>query len=79
MIQVAVEVAQPFSTSQRGYRCTMVVIDCFSRWPEATIAEQKTDTLADDLIKEWVCRCKVPQEFKSDKVVSSLACSRKLL
>ncbi|MCD1431043.1 DDE-type integrase/transposase/recombinase [Klebsiella pneumoniae] len=66
--RIAVDVAGPFPETSAGNKYILVVMDYFSKWVEAyALKNQEAETVADVLVKEWVCRFGVPLELHSDQ------------
>ncbi|VEN42942.1 unnamed protein product [Callosobruchus maculatus] len=65
--RIAIDVAGPFPESEAGNKY-IVVIDYFSKWVEAyALPNQEAATVADALVKDWICRFGVPLELHSDQ------------
>lgn len=68
MERVAIDVVGPLPSTTSGNRFILVVVDYFTRWPEAyAIPNQKARTIAQKLVDEWVCRYGVMQMLHTDK------------
>ena len=68
MERVAVDVAGPFPVSSSGNRYIVVVIDYFTKWPEAfALPNQEASTIARALIDGFFSRFGVPLELHSDQ------------
>ena len=68
MERVAVDIAGPFPVSASGNRYIVVVIDYFSKWPEAfPVPNQEAETVARVLVDGVFCRFGVPDELHSDQ------------
>ncbi|KAJ8956145.1 hypothetical protein NQ317_019737 [Molorchus minor] len=66
--RIAIDVAGPFPESNDGNKYIVVVMDYFSKWVEAyALPNQEASTIADVLVKEWICRFGVPLELHSDQ------------
>jgi hypothetical protein len=66
--RIAIDVAGPFPESDQGNKYIVVVMDYFSKWAEAyALPNQEAATVADVLVKEWICRFGVPLELHSDQ------------
>ena len=66
--RVAMDIAGPFPVSDGGNRFILVVMDYFSKWPEAyAISNQEATTVANCLINQWISRFGVPLELHSDQ------------
>lgn len=68
MERVAVDVAGPFPVSSSGNRYIVVVIDYFTKWPEAfAVPNQEAATVARVLVDEFFSRFGLPNELHSDQ------------
>lgn len=68
MERVAIDVVGPLPSTTSGNRFILVVVDYFTRWPEAyAIPNQEARTIAQKLVDEWVCRYGVMQMLHTDK------------
>ena len=68
MERVAVDIAGPFPVSASGNRYIIVVMDYFSKWPEAfPVPNQEAETVARVLVDGIFCRFGVPDELHSDQ------------
>ena len=68
MQRVAVDVAGPFPVSSAGNRYIVVVIDYFTKWPEAfPVPNQEAATVAQVLVDGFFCRFGLPDELHSDQ------------
>lgn len=66
--RIAIDVAGPFPETEAGNKYIVVVMDYFSKWVDAyALPNQEAATIADVLVKEWICRFGVPQELHSDQ------------
>ncbi|VEN40030.1 unnamed protein product [Callosobruchus maculatus] len=66
--RIAIDVAGPFPESEAGNKYIVVVIDYFSKWVEAyALPNQEAATVADALVKDWICRFGVALELHSDQ------------
>ena len=66
--RVAVDVMGPLVRSTKGNRYLLVVMDYFSKWPEAyALPNQEAKTVATVIVNEFVCRFGVPLELHSDQ------------
>ena len=66
--RVAIDVMSPLVRSTKGNRYLLVVIDYFSKWPEAyALPNQEAKTVATVIVNEFVCRFGVPLELHSDQ------------
>ena len=68
MERVAVDVAGPFPVSSSGNRFIIVIIDYFSKWPEAfAVPNQEAATVARVLVDGFFSRFGMPNELHSDQ------------
>ena len=68
MQRVAMDIVGPLPSTERGNRYILVVVDYFTKWPEAfAIQNQETRTVAQKLVDEWVSRYGVMQQLHSDQ------------
>ena len=66
--RIAIDVAGPFPETDGGNKYIIVVMDYFSKWVEAyALPNQVASTVADALVKDWICRFGVPLELHSDQ------------
>lgn len=66
--RVAVDILGPFPVSTSGNRYVVIVMDYFSKWPEAyPISNMDAETVADVIVKQWIARFGVPMELHSDQ------------
>ena len=66
--RVAIDVMGPLVRSTKGNRYLLVVMDYFSKWPEAyALPNQEAKTVATVIVNEFVCRFGVPLELHSDQ------------
>jgi len=66
--RVGIDVLGPFPTSKRGNKYILMVMDYFSKWPEAyAIPNQEAKTICDMFVQNWVSRFGVPMELHSDQ------------
>lgn len=66
--RVAIDVMGPLPTTNRGNRYILVLIDYFTKWPEAfALPDQTAETVADALISNVFSRFGVPLELHSDQ------------
>ncbi len=64
---VAFDVIGPLPTTANGNRFTLTVIDYFSKWAEAyALPNNKTETVADCIIKHWIVNHVIPIRIHSD-------------
>ena len=68
MERVAIDIAGPLPVSTSGNRYILVVMDYFTKWPEAyAIPNQESTTIAQVLVDEFFSRFGVPYELHSDQ------------
>lgn len=66
--RIALDIAGPFPVTEKGNKYMLVVMDYFTKWVEVyAIPDQGAATVADVLIKEFICRFGVPLEIHSDQ------------
>jgi transposase InsO family protein len=68
--RVAIDVLGPLPTSEDGNKCILILIaaDNFTKWVEGyALPNQEAVTVADVLVKEFVCRFGVPLFIHSDQ------------
>jgi len=66
--RIGLDVLGPFPASTRGNKFLLVVMDYFSKWPEAwPIPNMAAETCASALVENWVARFGVPMEVHSDQ------------
>ncbi|KAG5886025.1 hypothetical protein JTB14_023666 [Gonioctena quinquepunctata] len=59
--RIAIDIAGPFPVSDHGNKYILVAMDYFSKWAEAyALPNQEAITVADVLVKEWICRFGIP-------------------
>ncbi|KAK3882385.1 hypothetical protein Pcinc_013251 [Petrolisthes cinctipes] len=68
MERVAVDIAGPFPLTSRGNRFICVVMDYFTKWPEAyALPNHEAGTVAEVLVDQFFARFGVPRELHSDQ------------
>ena len=66
--RVGVDLIGPLPITDRGNRYILVAVDYFSRWAEAyPLVDTRAETVADVLVREWVCRYGAPHSLHSDQ------------
>ena len=66
--RIALDVLGPLLTTESGNEYVLLVADYFTKWPEAySMPNQEAVTVAEVLVKEYVCRFGVPLEIHSDQ------------
>jgi hypothetical protein len=70
--RIAIYVAGPFPRSEQGNRCLLIVMDYFTKLPEAyAIPNQEASTVAEALVTNFLSSFGVPRELHSDQAVTS--------
>ena len=68
MERLAVDILGPLPETTRGNKYIMVVADHFSKWIEAfALPNQTSETVAQKLVEEVVCRFGAPRQLHSDQ------------
>ena len=68
MEQVAIDVLGPLPTSEGGNKYLLITADYFMKWVEGyALPNQEAVTIADVLVKKFVCRFCVPMFIHSDQ------------
>ena len=58
----------PLPESEKGNKYLLIAMDYFTKWPEAyPLPDQEATTVAEVLVKEFICRYGVPRELHSDQ------------
>ena len=66
--RLAMDVVGPFPKSDQGNKYVLIISDYFTRWTEAyPIPNQEAVTIAETLVKEYICRYGVPQYLHTDQ------------
>lgn len=66
--RIALDIAGPFPITDKGNRYILVVVDYFTKWPEAfAIPNQEAVTVAEKLVNEVFCRFGLPLEIHADQ------------
>jgi hypothetical protein len=66
--QIGIDITGPFPTTSRGNQYILVVMDHFTRWAEAfPIVDQTTETIANIVINNIICRYGLPLMMVSDR------------
>ena len=66
--RLAMDIVSPFPKSDQGKKYVLIISDCFTRWTEAyPIPNQEAVTIAETLVKEYICRYGVPQYLHTDQ------------
>jgi hypothetical protein len=65
--RIAIHIAGPFPTSERGNWYLLVAMD-FTKWPEVyAIPNHEAATVADALVANLFCRFGIPRQLHSDQ------------
>ena len=77
--RIAIDVLGLLLLSDSGNKYILHVVDYFTKWPEAyPLQNQEAATVAEALVKEYVCWCGVPLSLHSDQGHNlKVTCSRK--
>ena len=68
MERVAMDISGPLPKTPDGNRYILVVVDYFTKWPEAyAIPNQEARIIAQQLVDEWICRYGVMQRLHTDQ------------
>ena len=68
MERIALDIMGPLPRSDRGNSFVLVVGDPFTKWIEAyALPDQKTSTVAETLVEQFICRYGCPKELHSDQ------------
>ena len=66
--RIALDILGPLPRTSDGNKYILVVIDYFSKWPEAfPIPDQEATTVAEVLVREWISRYGTPLQLHSDR------------
>ena len=66
--RIAADIMGPLPTTESGHKYILLVVDYFTKWPEAfPLPNQEAATVAEVLVKEYVCRYGVPLSLHSDQ------------
>jgi hypothetical protein len=66
--RIALDVLGPLPSSELGNKYVLLIADYFTKWPEAySLPNQEAITVAEVLMKEYICRFGVPLEIHSDQ------------
>ncbi|ROT79030.1 hypothetical protein C7M84_002246 [Penaeus vannamei] len=66
--RVAVDIVGPFPVTTQGNRFICVVMDYFTKWPEAyVLPDHEAETVAEALVSNFITRFGVPCELHSDQ------------
>ena len=62
MVRLGIDVMGPLPETETGNKYVLIIMDYFSKWPEAfPMPNQEAITVAEILVKEVVCRFRVPK------------------
>ena len=65
---MALDIAGPFPTSNKGERYVLVVMDYFTRWAEAyPLRDQTAVSVADAFARNFIARWGPPRELHKDQ------------
>ena len=68
MDRVAVDILGPLPVSHDGNQYILVLVEYFTRWVEAyPLPDQKAETIAKQIVFEFICRFGTPLELHSDQ------------
>ena len=66
--RVAIDLLGPLPETKSGSKYIVVIIDYFTKWVEAIPSSNiKAETVANALIKDFICRFGVPKEIHTDQ------------
>ncbi|GBL63530.1 Transposon Ty3-I Gag-Pol polyprotein [Araneus ventricosus] len=66
--RMALDILGPFPVTTKGNRYVLVLMDYFTKWPEAIpIPDQEASTVAEELIRSWISCYGVPMILHSDQ------------
>ena len=66
-MRIALDFMGPFPETKFGNRHLLVVMEYFTKWPEAyALPNQEASTVASVLVNEFISRYGVPAEIHSD-------------
>ncbi|KAL5011242.1 hypothetical protein ScPMuIL_011676 [Solemya velum] len=68
MDRVQLDILGPLPQTRKGNKYILVLIDQFSKWTEAyPLADQTAESVAEVVVKEFICRFGVPLEVHTDQ------------
>lgn len=71
MERIAIDILGPLPETPRKNKFILVVSDYFTKWLESyPIQGQEAATVAEKLVSEFICRCRVPRELHSDQRIN---------
>ncbi|GBN14381.1 Transposon Ty3-I Gag-Pol polyprotein [Araneus ventricosus] len=66
--RMALDILVPFPVTTKGNRYVLVLMDYFTKWPEAIpIPDQEASTVAEELVRSWISCYGVPMIVHSDQ------------
>ncbi|GBM48452.1 Transposon Ty3-I Gag-Pol polyprotein [Araneus ventricosus] len=66
--RMALDILGPFPVTTKGNRYVLVLMDYFTKWPEAIpIPDQEASTVAEELVRSWISGYGVPMILHSDQ------------
>ncbi|GBM36474.1 Retrovirus-related Pol polyprotein from transposon 412, partial [Araneus ventricosus] len=66
--RIALDILGPFPVTTKGNRYVLVLMDYFTKWPEAIpIPDQEASTVAEELVRSWISCYGVPMILHSDQ------------
>ncbi|GBM75960.1 Retrovirus-related Pol polyprotein from transposon 412 [Araneus ventricosus] len=66
--RMALDILGPFPVTTKGNRYVLVLMDYFTKWPEAIpIPDQEAATVAEELVRSWISRYGVPMILHLDQ------------
>ncbi|GBN05205.1 hypothetical protein AVEN_143034-1 [Araneus ventricosus] len=65
---MTLDILGPLPVTSKDNRYVLVLMDYFTKWPEAIpIPDQEASTVAEELVRAWISRYRVPMILLSDK------------
>ncbi|KAG8200013.1 hypothetical protein JTE90_001244 [Oedothorax gibbosus] len=66
--RITIDVLGSLPQTTNGNKYILVVLDYFTKWPEAyVILNQEATTVAEAMLQDWICRFRVPLLLHSDQ------------
>ncbi|GBN23810.1 hypothetical protein AVEN_54963-1 [Araneus ventricosus] len=66
--RMALDILGPFPVTTKGNQSVLVLIDYFTKWPEAIpIPDEETATVSEELVRRWISYYGVPMILHSDQ------------
>ncbi|GBM68306.1 Transposon Ty3-I Gag-Pol polyprotein [Araneus ventricosus] len=66
--RMTLDILGPFPVTTKGNRYVLVLMDYFTKWPEAIpIPDQEASTVAEELVRSWISCYGVPMILHSDQ------------